>query len=68
MGGAIDYAIGAIAEDNEELRGVLPRNYSRLEGSTLRELLKILNRIPREDIGEDAFGEIYMYCDHVPRQ
>jgi type I restriction enzyme M protein len=46
----------AIADENEELGGALPRNYNSLEKQILRELLKILNRIPRKDITEDAFG------------
>jgi hypothetical protein len=51
----------AIAYENEELGGALPRNYNSLEKPILRELLKILNRIPRANITEDAFGEIYQY-------
>ena len=61
IGGAINGAMKAIADENEELGGALPRDYNRLEKPILRELLKILNRIPREGITEDAFGEIYQY-------
>ncbi len=61
IGGAINGAMKAIAEENEELGGALPRDYNRLEKPILRELLKILNRIPRQEITEDAFGEIYQY-------
>jgi type I restriction enzyme M protein len=61
IGGAINAAMKAIADENEELGGALPRNYNSLEKPILRELLKILNRIPRENITEDAFGEIYQY-------
>jgi type I restriction enzyme M protein len=61
IGGAINAATRAIADENEELGGALPRDYNRLEKPILRELLKILNRIPRENITEDAFGEIYQY-------
>jgi type I restriction enzyme M protein len=61
IGGAINAAMKAIADENEELGGALPRDYNRLEKPILRELLKILNRIPRVGIGEDAFGEIYQY-------
>lgn len=61
IGGAIDAAMKAIADENEELGGALPRNYNSLEKPILRELLKILNRIPRANITEDAFGEIYQY-------
>jgi type I restriction enzyme M protein len=61
IGGAINAAMKALADENEELGGALPRNYNSLEKPILRELLKILNRIPRKDITEDAFGEIYQY-------
>ncbi|MBD1930428.1 MULTISPECIES: type I restriction-modification system subunit M [Cyanophyceae] len=61
IGGAINAAMKALADENEELGGALPRDYNRLEKAILRELLKILNRIPRKDITEDAFGEIYQY-------
>jgi type I restriction enzyme M protein len=46
IGGAINAAMKAIADENEELGGALPRNYNSLEKPILRELLKILNRIP----------------------
>jgi type I restriction enzyme M protein len=61
IGGAINAAMKAIADKNEELGGALPRNYNSLEKPILRELLKILNPIPRKNITEDAFGEIYQY-------
>jgi type I restriction enzyme M protein len=51
----------AIADENEELGAALPRNYNSLEKPILRELLKILNLIPRANITEDAFGEISQY-------
>jgi type I restriction enzyme M protein len=51
----------AIADEKEELGGALPRNYNSLEKPILRELLKILNLIPRANITEDAFGKIYQY-------
>ncbi|MCT7950731.1 type I restriction-modification system subunit M [Ancylothrix sp. C2] len=61
IGGAINAAMKVISDENEELAGALPRDYNRLEKPILRELLKILNRIPRDKITEDAFGEIYQY-------
>ncbi|MEG4581221.1 N-6 DNA methylase [Microcoleus sp. MON1_C5] len=61
IGGAINAALKAIADENEELGGALPRNYNSLEKPILRELLKILNRIRRKNITEDGFGEVYLY-------
>lgn len=54
-------AMKAIASANKELSGVLPTDYVKLEKSVLVELLKVFNRISIEQIGEDAFGEIYQY-------
>ncbi|MEP0812639.1 hypothetical protein [Trichocoleus sp. ST-U2] len=61
IGGAINAVMKVIADENEEIGGALPRNYNSLEKPILRELLRILDRIPRKDITEDAFGEIYQY-------
>ncbi len=47
-------------DSNEDLRGVLPRTYNRLENSTLIELLRALNSIP-DDIEGDFFGKTYEY-------
>jgi len=57
---ALVTAVKAIELANEELRGVLPKDYNRLEKSVLRSLLKTLN-FEVKDIHEDAFGEIYQY-------
>ena len=48
IGGAIYAAMKAIADENEELGGALPRNYNSLEKPIWRELLKILNRMAQE--------------------
>ena len=60
IGKALVAAVTAIESDNEELVGVLPRSYHRLESSVLRSLLKTLN-FKLDDIHEDVFGEIYQY-------
>lgn len=57
---AINDAMKAIEEDNEDLKGVLPRTYTRLDNATLFELLKLMASIPM-DIEGDAFGKIYEY-------
>jgi type I restriction enzyme M protein len=57
---AINDAMKAIEADNEDLKGVLPTNYNRLDNSTLIELLRILGSIPMSIEG-DAFGTIYEY-------
>ena len=60
IGKKIDDAMTAIETENEDLRGVLPKTYNRLENSVLFELLKVFNSIPM-DIEGDAFGKIYEY-------
>ena len=61
LGGELVGAMEAIAADNDELRDALPQNYPKIEKSILLELLRVFNRVPIEEVGEDAFGEIYQY-------
>jgi type I restriction enzyme M protein len=58
LGRAINDAMRAIEEENEDLRGVLPRTYNAIENPILVELLKILGPV---DVDGDAFGKVYEY-------
>jgi type I restriction enzyme M protein len=58
IGKAINDAMAAIEEANEELKGVLPRTYQRIPNSVLVEMLKLLSPLEMEG---DAFGQIYEY-------
>jgi type I restriction enzyme M protein len=60
IGKALNDAMGAIEEANEDLGGVLPRSYGSFENRMLVELLKLMNSIP-DALGGDAFGLIYEY-------
>lgn len=60
VGRKINDAMKAIEEQNEALRDVPPKTYIRFENATLRELLRIFNRVPM-DIEGDVFGRIYEY-------
>lgn len=60
LGRALNDAMKAIEEDNEDLRGVLPTAYTSLDDSTLIELLRLIGSIP-DDIEGDAIGRIYEY-------
>ena len=53
-------AIKTIEDENEDLKGVLPRTYTHLENKTLVELLKLRASILL-NIEGDAFGKIYEY-------
>jgi len=60
IGKAINDAMKAIEQENEDLRDVLPKNFQRIENSTLFELIRVLSSIP-DDMEGDAFGKIYEY-------
>lgn len=66
LGKAINEAMKAIEDQNRELAGILPMNYSGIakkadeNNRILVTLLKNFNQIP-DDIEGDAFGEIYEY-------
>lgn len=60
IGKAINDAMRAIEEDNEDLKDVLPKTYNRFNNSVLNELLKIFNSVPISLEG-DTFGKIYEY-------
>lgn len=58
LGKALNDAMAAIEADNEDLKGVLPRAYTRIENWVLVELLRLLAPV---EIEGDAFGQIYEY-------
>jgi type I restriction enzyme M protein len=60
IGKAINDAMRAIEEENEELRDILPKTYGHLENSTLVTLLKAFSSIQLDAEG-DVFGRIYEY-------
>ncbi len=60
IGRAINQAMADIEAENEELRGVLPRTYNRLDNDSLVALLKNFASIPL-DVQGDTFGRIYEY-------
>lgn len=58
-GKAINEAMKAIELENEDLRGVLPKNYTTIDNQIIVGLLKNFNSI---DFAEgDVFGKIYEY-------
>ncbi|MCP4606067.1 MAG: SAM-dependent DNA methyltransferase [Proteobacteria bacterium] len=60
IGHQINAAMTAIEEHNETLKDILPKTYVRFENATLRELVRIFNRILM-DIEGDVFGKVYEY-------
>lgn len=66
IGKAINEAMKLVEEENRDLAGILPQNYTTLSNKPdensriLLTLLKNFNQIP-DDIEGDAFGGIYEY-------
>jgi type I restriction enzyme M protein len=58
LGKAINEAMAAVEDENEDLKGVLPRAYTRLDNRILIELLRLLGPVELEG---DAFGQVYEY-------
>lgn len=58
IGKAINDAMKAIEDENTDLAGALPRNYTQIENKVLVELLRLLGPV---DLTGDAFGRVYEY-------
>jgi len=61
IGEAIDNAMKRIEEEYDNLKGVLPRNFSIFSKDLLRELLRIFNKEVLQKADGDLFGKIYEY-------
>ena len=60
LGQAVTDAMKAIEAENPDLKGVLPKSYTRLDTRTLVDILKTFASVP-VDMEGDAFGKIYEY-------
>jgi len=60
-GGAIDHAMQIIENEYENLKGVLPKNFSVFSDELLRELLRIFDKEVLRNAEGDLFGKIYEY-------
>ena len=61
LGEAINHAVELIEEQSEQLKGILPKNYTILKDSLLKELLRIFNNSAFSEIQDDIIGRIYEY-------
>ncbi|MCX6250558.1 MAG: class I SAM-dependent DNA methyltransferase [Bacteroidetes bacterium] len=61
IGDAIDNAMKLIEEEYDNLKGVLPKNYSIFSKDLLKELLRIFNKEVLQKAEGDLFGKIYEY-------
>lgn len=60
LGKALNDAMKAIEEHNDDLAGALPMIYTSLTNDVLIELIRLMGMIP-DDIEGDALGRIYEY-------
>ena len=60
IGKAINDAMKSVEAENEELKGVLPKNYPKVGNAILASLLKNFSQIDVDAQG-DKFGKIYEY-------
>lgn len=60
IGKAIDDAMDAVEEENSDLKGTLPRGYSKFDNDLLVTILKTFSQVT-SDIEGDVFGKIYEY-------
>jgi type I restriction enzyme M protein len=58
IGRILNDAMGAIEDENPDLKGVLPRNYTQIDNAILVELIRLLGPVEMEG---DAFGKVYEY-------
>jgi type I restriction enzyme M protein len=61
IGEAIDNAMKLIEDEYDNLKGVLPKNFSIFSKDLLRELLRIFNKEVLQNAEGDLFGKIYEY-------
>jgi type I restriction enzyme M protein len=60
IGKAINEAMKAVETENEELKGVLPKTYTKIDNVILASLLKNFSQVAVDAEG-DKFGKIYEY-------
>ncbi len=58
---AINHAMELVEKESSQLAGILPKNYSILQGELLRELLRTFNDSELNEIKDDVIGRIYEY-------
>jgi len=61
IGEGIDNAMKLIEDEYDNLKGVLPKNFSIFSKDLLRELLRIFNKEVLQKAEGDLFGKIYEY-------
>ncbi len=61
LGEVINNAMELVEAQSEQLKGVLPKEYTIFSDELLSELLRIFNNNALDDVGGDVIGRIYEY-------
>ncbi len=61
LGEVVNNAMRLVEMQSEQLKGVLPKDYTIFSDELLAELLRIFNNNALDDIGGDVIGRIYEY-------
>ena len=61
LGEVVNNAMEQIEAQSDQLKGVLPKDYTMFPDSLLSELLRIFNNNALDEVGGDVIGRIYEY-------
>ena len=61
LGEVVNNAMELIEAQSEQLKGVLPKDYTMFPDALLSELLRIFNNNALDEVGGDVIGRIYEY-------
>lgn len=61
LGEVVNNAMELVEQQSEQLKGVLPKEYTMFSDELLSELIRIFNNDALDDVGGDVIGRIYEY-------
>lgn len=61
LGEVVNNAMELVEEQSEQLKGILPKNYTIFRDELLSEILRIFNNSALDEVGGDVIGRIYEY-------
>ena len=61
LGEVVNNAMELVEAQSEQLKGVLPKDYTMFSDELLGELLRIFNNSALDEVGGDVIGRIYEY-------
>ena len=61
LGEVVNNAMELVEAQSEQLKGVLPKDYTMFSDALLAELLRIFNNSALDEVGGDVIGRIYEY-------